>query len=290
MKLNDQVFDIENNLETVSSEFEIAANAKMFDILSNKIYENPIRAIVRELSCNAIDANIEANNNEPFKIYFPDNDKQSLIIEDTGIGMTHEDVMTVYKSYGKSTKSNSNKVIGALGLGGKTPLSYTQQFTLSTAKDGTLNNYIIYKDENGIPNVTLVSSKETDLTGTSIEVIVKGEDVRKFYQAAIQTFLFFHKMPIILRGEETFYRVMGDWTYGTDSKNIKELYEKARRLVSKDFILESSVENNSANKLIKEMLGNNGSLGVVMGQVYYNVRSDQILDRETYDKNAEVYS
>ena len=39
-----------------SQEFTIAASAKAFKILSSNLYQNKIRAIVRELSCNAFDA------------------------------------------------------------------------------------------------------------------------------------------------------------------------------------------------------------------------------------------
>ena len=278
MKLNDKLYDVNNNLETESSEFEIAANAKMFDILSNKIYEDPIRAIVRELSCNAIDANIEANNDEPFFVYLPTEMHKSLIIEDQGIGMTHEDVMTVYKSYGKSTKSNSDKVIGALGLGGKTPLAYTAQFTLATAKDGTLNNYIVYKDENGIPNVTLVNSQETDKTGTVVELIIKDEDIKFFHHAAIKTFLFFDKMPIIKRGENDFYNYV-DKNFNSlysrlSAEEAKEAYKVARAVLKKGAPLEDIIGNSIVRKVLESY---NSTHGIIMGQVYYDVNYKQIL-------------
>jgi len=280
MKLTEHNLNIENNLEAESSEFTIAANSKMFDILSSKIYEDPIRAIVRELSCNAIDANIEANNLSPFKVYLPIKSHQSLIIEDNGIGMTHEDVMTVYKSYGKSTKSNSNKVIGALGLGGKTPLAYTNQFTLITAKDGLKNNYIIFKDERGIPNVTHVGKEECDISGTTVELIVKPEDIEKFYIASIKTFVFFDKMPIIKRGEKEFYETIeASFTssYGRSSIDIiKQTYEKVREMLKTDFMPGKNVTNEFFIRKLSDHY--NSEYGIVMGQVYYDVNIKQIIN------------
>jgi len=284
MKLNDKVYDVTNCLENESSEFTIAANSKMFDILSSKIYEDPIRAIVRELSCNAIDANIEAGNIEPIKVYLPNHQFNSLIIEDNGIGMTHDDVMTVYKSYGKSTKSHSDKVIGALGLGGKTPLAYTQQFTLTTAKDGERNQYIIYKDSNGIPNVNRVNTSEAfNETGTSVEVLVKPEDTQNFHKAALKTFLFFDKMPLIVRGEEDFYNVMASLFFDYMTKKTAEdgpaIYEATRNFVKN--YNELNKTSDTWNFLSKILKSYGSTHGVVMGQVYYDVNVTQLINTET---------
>ena len=121
MILNDKIGNIENNTGISGNEFTISANSKMFDILSNKIYEDPITAIVRELSTNAIDAHLEAGNDKPFQVSLPVPGASTFIIEDQGIGMSNEDVLVVYGSYGNSTKSHTNVVVGALGLGGRTP-------------------------------------------------------------------------------------------------------------------------------------------------------------------------
>ena len=43
-------------------EFRIRNSAKAFSILSSGLYANKIRAIVRELSCNAVDSHTVAGN------------------------------------------------------------------------------------------------------------------------------------------------------------------------------------------------------------------------------------
>jgi hypothetical protein len=286
MILDDKNFDVDNNLETESAEFTIAANSKMFDILSNKIYEDPIRAIIRELTCNAIDANIDAGTDDPIKVYFPTFANPSLIVEDCGIGMTNEDVMTVYKAYGKSTKSNRNNVIGALGIGGKTPLAYTQQFTLVTARDGQKNSYIIYKDENGIPNVNRVDSEKSSDTGTTIEMIVKTEDIDRFYIAGIKTFLFYDKMPVIARGEDQFYDlVRSRYASGRQDASYKAEFEQARFLLKKDYQFEvmPGVPENIIDRVLRDY---DATHGVIMGQIFYAVNPKQILD-ENYPSDLQ---
>jgi hypothetical protein len=292
MILTDKNGEVINTLESESAVFEIENSAKLFDILSNKIYEDAVRAIVRELSCNAIDANTAAGITTPIKVYLPTNNSMSLIIEDEGIGMTHDDVMTVYRSYGKSTKANSNLVIGALGIGGKSPLAYTDQFSLVTSRDGKKNTYIIFRDENGIPNVNRVNSEDSDKTGTSVEMVVRKEDIEKFHYAAIKTFLFFNTMPIIARGEEEFYNHVRYKYCSYNAKYPKSDFETAREVLKKDYIYESDKPADGQREyanIIRKIIQDYGSThGIVMGQVFYNVNPALIQNTEEYDKEAEL--
>jgi hypothetical protein len=279
--------EFENNLQVESSEFEIVNSAKMFDILSNRIYEDVPRAIIRELCCNAIDANIDAGSCDTIKVYLPTPQNPSLIIEDSGIGMTNEDVMTVYRAYGKSTKAGSNKVIGALGIGGKTPLAYTNQFILTTSKDGQKNNYIIFKDDKGIPNVTLVATEPSDSSGTSVEVLIKEEDFQKFYKAAIKTFIFFDKMPTILRGEDYFYNTYkNSYIRSYQDFSVKGIYDDARNILKKDLIDHDNM-NIAMRSIINVLSDYNADSGIIMGQIFYNVNTKQLYNITKYDKEAD---
>ena len=55
-----------SSVNTLNNEhqFSIQAGEKAFRILSTTLYENKIRAIVRELSCNAWDSHIQAGNTD----------------------------------------------------------------------------------------------------------------------------------------------------------------------------------------------------------------------------------
>ena len=53
-------------------EFRIRNSAKAFNILSSGLYANKIRAIIRELSCNAVDSHVAAGKADvPFEIHLP---------------------------------------------------------------------------------------------------------------------------------------------------------------------------------------------------------------------------
>ena len=53
-------------------EFRIRNSAKAFNILSSGLYANKVRAIVRELSCNAVDSHIAAGKQDtPFDVHLP---------------------------------------------------------------------------------------------------------------------------------------------------------------------------------------------------------------------------
>ncbi len=180
-----------------SSNFKIQNNAKMFSILSSGIYADPIRAIIRELSCNAIDSHIDAGKKDtPFYVRLPSRFDPKLQIEDFGIGLDHEGVTEVYTTYGMSTKTDSNDVIGALGLGSKTPFSYAETFTIRARKDGMERWYNAYIGNEGFPTISRLSERPTDeCNGMMIEVAVKDSDCGRFREKAQQVFKTFKNVP-----------------------------------------------------------------------------------------------
>jgi len=289
MILDEKNYNVTDNLgATCSEDFVISNTSKMFDILSNKIYEDPIRAVVRELCCNAIDAHIEALVDVPLNVYLPTPSSKTLVIEDFGIGMTHEDVMTVYKSYGNSTKSSSDKMIGALGLGGKTPLAYTSQFTLETAKGGSKNRYVVFKNDNGIPNVAHISQEASDETGTRIELLVQEADIILFHKAAVKTFAFFDEMPNIQRGEDLFFETVSSnfpITIPGNLDELKKIYNEARDLF-KEGILGGPLDNYVALNILNSY---GEYTGIIMGQVFYAVNVSQILKGKYGDKSENIF-
>lgn len=180
-----------------SSGFQIQNNAKMFSILSSGIYADPIRAIIRELSCNAYDSHIDAGKkDEPFHVRLPSRFDPKLQIEDFGIGLDHDGITNVYTTYGMSTKTDSNDVIGALGLGSKTPFSYAETFSIRARKDGIERWYNAYIGNEGFPTISLLSERETDEhNGLMIEVAVKDTDCSRFREKAQYVFKSFKNVP-----------------------------------------------------------------------------------------------
>ena len=143
-------------------EFRIRNSAKAFNILSSGLYANKIRAIIRELSCNAIDSHVAANRSDvPFDVHLPNTLEPWFAIRDYGTGLSHEQVTSIYTTYFESTKTDSNDFIGALGLGSKSPFSYTDNFTVTAIKDGVKGIYTAFINDQGVPSIALMTTEQT---------------------------------------------------------------------------------------------------------------------------------
>lgn len=165
-------------------QFTIKASAKAFDILSSKLYKNKIRAVVRELSTNCIDAHIlNGNQNRPFKIKAPSRLDPRFVIRDFGPGLNHKAMTTMYKTFFESTKNDSNDFIGALGLGSKSPLSYTNTFNVVSYHNGRALGYVVMKNR-GEPTIRPLfdeAMSEDEETGLEITVPVKVDDIETWH-------------------------------------------------------------------------------------------------------------
>ena len=181
-------------------EFRIRNSAKAFNILSSGLYANKIRAIVRELSCNAVDSHIAAGKQEtPFDVHLPNQLEPWFSIRDYGTGLTHEQVSNIYTTYFESTKTNSNEFIGALGLGSKSPFSYTDNFTVTAIKNGVKGIYSAFINDAGVPSIAKMMSEETDEpAGVEVKFSVNDRyDYSKFCDEARQVYTYFKLRPVV---------------------------------------------------------------------------------------------
>ena len=90
MKLNKNVNVIERSGQFEESNYTIDATAKAFSILSDGLYANKIRAVVRELSTNAYDSHIDAGKKDvPFEVHLPNSMEPHFSIRDFGTGLSH---------------------------------------------------------------------------------------------------------------------------------------------------------------------------------------------------------
>jgi len=182
----------------------IKANAKAFQVLSSNLYTNKPLAIIRELCANALDAHIAAGNSAPFDVFMPTRLRPELRIKDYGTGLSHEQMLVLYVTFFGSDKNNSNDLIGGLGLGSKTPLSYVDAFTVITRYNGTRGTYTIFKDTDGMPKITLVEEVHSDdPNGLEVIVPVKGSDYSAFNEAAAHALRYFESHTFVLRGCDT---------------------------------------------------------------------------------------
>ena len=187
-------------------EFRIRNSAKAFNILSSGLYANKIRAIIRELSCNAVDSHTAAGKTDtPFDVHLPNSFEPYFFIRDYGTGLTHEQVTSIYTTYFESTKTDSNAFIGALGLGSKSPFSYTDNFTVTAVKDGRKGIYTAFINEQGVPSIALMMEEETtDPAGVEVRFGVEERyDFGKFRDEARHVYEYFKLRPVV-SGENGF--------------------------------------------------------------------------------------
>lgn len=207
------------------SNFSIAVNGKAFRVLSDTLYKNKIGSIVREISCNAYDAHVMAGNTErPFEIHLPDDFEPWFSVKDYGVGLSPEDIATVFTVYFQSTKDQSNDAIGAFGLGAKTPFSYTDQFTVTSVKNGKKYVYSAFITESGVPSIAEMHTEETEEeNGVEIRMSVKREDYHTFAKEVVQQLKYFKVKPIVQNREVKFEEVK-EPILSTESGNIYEGY------------------------------------------------------------------
>lgn len=187
-------------------EFRIRNSAKAFSILSSGLYSNKIKAIVRELSCNAVDSHAAAGKSSiPFSVHLPNSFEPWFSIRDYGVGLNHEEVTNIYTTYFESTKTSSNEFIGALGLGSKSPFSYTDNFTVTSIKDGRKGIYSAFINDAGVPSIALMCEEETDEeTGVEVKFSVEeSHDFYKFADEASAVYKWFKVKPSVI-GNDSF--------------------------------------------------------------------------------------
>lgn len=191
-----EVVKSSHNLETAQA--QITMTPEMFSLLSSGVYTYKELAVIRELCCNGIDAQIEAGNGDrPLLVHLPTRFEPYFEVRDFGTGLSHELVMKLYLNYGMSTKNESNDFIGQMGIGSKSPFAIAQSFTVSSFVDGVVTRYSVYLEQ-GIPQVTkLTSNATTEENGLAVRVAVSSDRIQRFQSEATKVFDYFAVKPIL---------------------------------------------------------------------------------------------
>lgn len=191
-----------DTIQGESHEMGIELNAKAFQILSANLYKNKVRAVIRELSTNAWDAHVDAGTEDvPFDVQLPTLFDNTFRIRDYGTGMDEKTIFEVFNCMFRSTKTDTNKATGMLGLGSKTPFAYTDQVTWVSYTDGVKKVYNSLVGASGRPSMRLVHAEETDEpNGLEIMFTVDSEDCYNFESEAKIVYPWFRRgaMPKFL--------------------------------------------------------------------------------------------
>ena len=253
MKLHTSTNTITKSENFVESNYKIDATAKAFAILSDGLYSNKILAVVRELSTNAYDSHVAAGCPEkPFDVTLPTSLDNEFAIRDYGTGLNKEDCMSLYTTYFRSDKTDSNDAVGCLGLGSKSPFAYTEQFMVESFHDGNHMTFSAYKNENDEPVFALLSEQSTEEpNGLKVSFATDSSD----------TFAFKHEAGVV-------------WKYFVTTPNVNidiEIDSQGDAVMSGD-------DWKICNKANRGYAKNE----VIMGQIAYELDADQF-DGEVYD-------
>lgn len=249
MQLTDKKSDVQMSGDITPRQFTIKASRKAFEILSSGLYSDRVRAIIRELSTNAADSHVQANNPKPFEVHLPNNLEPWFSVTDWGTGLSDEAIFNVYTKYFESDKTHSNDLNGCLGLGSKSPFSYTDSFTVESRFNGVKRIYNAFLDEDKLPNITkLAESPTVESNGLKVQFPVKSGDFWEFRNKAAETLQWFSNRPKVtgahgfeyenreyLRKTETYgvhqgqtrqsYAVMGNIAYPLSAHEFLTDYE-----------------------------------------------------------------
>lgn len=199
MKLDSVNGHLEISKDLPRDKFKIVASSKAFEILSSGLYSDKIAAIIRELSTNAADSHIAAQQTEPFTVHLPNTMEPYLAVIDNGTGMSDEVVCSLYTSYFNSDRADSNDFTGCLGLGSKSPFCYVQQFTVRSRLNGICTDYACFVDDTGTPNISKLGTLETtEPNGVEVRLPVNSADFHRFVAAAQHILSWFKPQPVVI--------------------------------------------------------------------------------------------
>ena len=120
-----------------------------------------------------------------------------------------DDTMVLTVTFFRSTKEESNDFIGAWGLGFKTPNAYVDNYMVQNRFNGTERTYNVYKNEEGLPHIRVMTSKPTDkCNGVRIEIAVDPDDFWEFKDGIRSQLRYFDPQPTIFNEEIDFPKLV----------------------------------------------------------------------------------
>lgn len=180
-------------------------SSNMAHILSRltDMYSDPILAAARETISNALDATMKmpADQRVPVDVSVGSFDT-TFTVRDYGIGMTLEDVKSNFLRYGSSTKSQELDAVGSYGLGSKSPLAYTSEFTVTTTRDGVSTAFKMSNTSAGFKYDILYNRETGRDSGTVVAIPMRPEDAHRFLDISQKYQKYAFDLPIVVNSEE----------------------------------------------------------------------------------------
>ena len=195
---------VTNNTDFKTHTFGIKSKnlSHIIHIIRDQIYSDKVLAVIREYACNASDANVMSGKpTTPIIVTLPSKLDPTFKVRDYGTGLSEQDIIDIFISYGESTKRNTNDAIGTLGIGSKCGFAYGDNFIVTSYNNGIKTVYDCILDKSNVGNCLVLMSEpmgKGDKEGIEVSVNVKKEDVEEFRTKAIKFFKFWTVKPELL--------------------------------------------------------------------------------------------
>lgn len=205
--------------------FGAKIGAKSFWLLSSGIYSRKVLAVIREVSCNAMDAHLMSGQaNRPIEVWLPTVEKPVFQVRDYGTGLSEEEVFNLYTTYFESGKDSgdytsglfktdgpvdlekADAATGGFGLGSKSPFALTDQFTVTSVQNGKKSIYSCAVNHERVPETVKLWEGEADAdwpSGIMVTVPVPVSSVDEFVKEAASAFRAFDVQPVFMESEFT---------------------------------------------------------------------------------------
>lgn len=192
----------EGNLdgERVKMTFDENSVPFLMSVLTD-MYSDPELAAIREYSTNAYDSHVAAGITDPIEVELPSSLLPQFVVRDHGVGMSVYDITEHFSKYGWSSKRDNDDEVGMLGLGCKSGLTYTSQFSIEAIKDGVKCLALVTRDTDGAGAVQVIEVEETDQPN-GVEVTIPVRNVNSFLDKAHSFYSYWPKGSVLVDGEE----------------------------------------------------------------------------------------
>ena len=196
---NKQTIESSGIQKSVSFGIKSSGLHHILGILRNQLYSDKELAVIREYSCNAVDAHTVAGHPErPIEVTLPTKMSLFFRVRDFGPALSETEIQEVYAFYGESTKRNTNDQIGMLGIGSKAAFAYGDNYVINSYLDGKKYIYNAFIDPSQIGQISKIGEEPTkEENGIEIVVPVNGQDVDAFLSKSKDLFRWFNVIPKI---------------------------------------------------------------------------------------------
>jgi len=188
------------SVQSVRMSFDENSVGFLMDVMTN-LYSDTVMAPIREYSSNALDSHNDAGVTRPVEVTLPTEFNPTFEVKDFGVGMSPDDITNIYSKYGYSTKRQSDEVVGMLGLGSKSGLTYADQFSVIAVKNGVKTMATVARGKDGAGTINILDTSSTDEpNGVTIQIPV--HEVQTFRNKALSFFRWWEPGTVLVDGEE----------------------------------------------------------------------------------------